>query len=283
MAFMQRLKRLAVTATVSLGVLVATGCGDKPVNDAQVRLRTLRDMPEPKVERLRSARIFFGHQSVGGNIMAGVSDLVRAEPNLGLRVVPMTEASSTPAFFAHAKIGENGRPTFKTDEFARMMDAELKGRVDVAFHKYCYVDISASTDVSKLFEHYKQTMARLSASHPGVKFVHVTTPLVEVQGGWRATVKKLIGREPDHYTDNMARERFNALLRREYAGQAPVFDLAAFESTRRDGSRETFEYKAAISFSLVPEYASDGAHLNDEGRRIVAEQLLALLADVTSG
>jgi lysophospholipase L1-like esterase len=126
-------------------------------------------------------------------------------------------------------------------------------------------------------------MAKARAENPEVTLVHVTVPLVTVQSGLKARVKKLLGREPDHYGDNRARERFNELMRREYASREPLFDLAAIESTRPDGSRETFEFGGVTSASLVPTYTTDGAHLNPDGRRRVAEQFVAFLADVAGG
>jgi hypothetical protein len=245
--------------------------------------RTLRDLPADEARRLQTARIFFGHQSVGADIMAGVEDLVKATPGIPLRVVEL-RGPSLPAgpVFAHEKIGENGKPSLKTDVFASLLEKEFKGNLDIALHKYCFVDIDGSTDVDRLFAHYKETLARLRAESPTVTFVHVTTPLTTVQSGLRAAVKRLIGRVPDHYEDNIKRQRYNELMRHEYAGHEPLFDLARIESTRPDGSRETISLGDQSAFALVPEYASDGAHLNAEGRRRVAEQLLVFLADVAS-
>jgi|EndMetStandDraft_4_1072995.scaffolds.fasta_scaffold174526_2 hypothetical protein len=261
-----------------------TGCGDRSVHAPSEPTRTLRDIPADETRRLQAARIFFGHQSVGADIMAGVEDLVKSTPQLQLRVVQL-QGPSLPAgpFFAHEKIGENGKPSLKTDVFATLMEDGFNKNLDIALHKYCFVDIEASTDVGRLFAHYKETLARLRAESPNVRFVHVTTPLTVVQSGWRATVKRMLGREPDHYGDNITRQRYNELMRHEYAGREPLFDLARIESTRPDGSRETISWGDQSAFALVPDYASDGAHLNPVGRRYVAEQLLVFLADVASG
>lgn len=249
--------------------------------ETPVRLRSLNDVPASSVGRLAGKRVFFGHQSVGGNILAGIAELQQADARLGLRLVTAdAPASLEGPFFAHAKIGANGEPVGKTDAFAALLDGPLRGKVDVAFHKYCYVDITASTNDAALFDTYRRTMARLAADHPGVTFLHVTVPLVEVQAGPKAFVKKLLGRMPDHYADNIARERFNDRMRAEYA-QRGLFDLAAIESTHDNGSRETIEFQGARSFALVPAYSADGAHLNPRGRRFVAGQLLAFLIAAT--
>jgi hypothetical protein len=59
-----------------------------------------------------------------------------------------------------------------------------------------------------------------------------------------------------------------------------VFDLAAIESTRPDGGRETFEVEGRQVPALVPAYTDDGGHLNGPAAERVARQLVALLATV---
>jgi hypothetical protein len=233
--------------------------------------------------RLDEAKIFFGHQSVGGNIVDGLKSLVASDPQLKLSVVDGAETNDMSSFFAHARIGKNGNPQAKTDAFSAAMDAGLGERVDVAFHKYCYADISAGSNVQRMFDHYRQSMQRLRERYPGVTFVHVTTPLMQVQSGPKAVIKKLLHRMPDHYADNMKREQFNDLLRREYERSEPIFDLAAIESTRPGGERESISFDGATSYALVPDYTTDGGHLNDPAKRMVAQQLLVFLARTLEG
>jgi hypothetical protein len=235
---------------------------------------------------LAERRIWFGHQSVGGNIMEGVAEVAAAEAG-AVRVIAapagggatdMKRGAGGRGWFAHAAIGSNRDPRGKTDAFARRMDALVAAGVEVAFHKYCYADIEAPTDVEALFRHYRTTMDRLRARHPGVTFVHVTTPLQTARPTWRAVVKRWLGRAHDRFSDNAARERFNDLMRAAYGGREPVFDLAAIQSTRPDGTRETMTSAGRRTYALVPAYASDGSHLNERGRRRVAAELLAFLA-----
>jgi hypothetical protein len=226
-------------------------------------------------------RIFFGHQSVGTNIMEGVGDVVRDEPRIGLRVADGDDAlNGGGGVFAHGRIGRNGDPGFKTDEFARLIEGPLRGKVDVAFHKYCYADFSETTDVPAVFDHYRKSMTRLRAEFPGVVFVHVTTPLVRGQSGPKAAIKRLLGRPLRGYAGNFARERFNDLLRQAYGGREPLFDLAAIESTRPDGRREVIRSGGRSAYALVPTYTTDGSHLNEVGRRRVAADLLVFLAQL---
>lgn len=257
------------------------GCGGTPVSTIGTPGRSIDQVSETTWNRLSEMTVYFGHQSVGSNIMQGVSDLIAAQPKLGI-VVRESDGSADPCegCFAHSKLGKNGDAKIKTDAFAALMEGGLGDRVDIAFHKYCFADIYAGTEVASIFEHYKKVMARLRAEYPRVTFVHVTIPLMVVQSGPKAVIKKLLGRMPDNYADNMRREEFNDLMRREFQGEEPLFDLAVIESTRPDGTREIIEFRGNRSFALVPGYSDDGAHLNDTGRRRVAGTLLVALAEL---
>ena len=259
--------------------LLTGACRGGAVRQEPVHSAALGEVPDTVWRELGTKRIFFGHQSVGDNIMDGVNGVLRDQPRIGLRVAGGADALAGGAgVFAHGRIGRNGDPGLKTDEFARLIEGPLRGKVDVAFHKYCYADIVESTDVAAVFDHYEKTMARLRAEAPGVIFVHVTTPLVRVQSGPKAALKRLLGRSPGRYGGDFARERFNDLMRNAYRGREPVFDLATIESTRPDGRREAIRAGSRSGYALVPAYTSDNSHLNEQGRRRVAEELLVFLA-----
>lgn len=280
--------RSRVAAWVVLGAACfgMAACGGSGVQDQQasssgggVPQGRLSALTAGQKARLAERRIFFGHQSVGSNIMEGVAALAREDPSLGLRVADLADVPELPGgFFAHDKVGQNGQPAGKTDDFASKVDRGLAGRVDVALHKYCYIDIDDRSDPAALFAHYRDTMAALRRQHPEVTFVHVTAPLTHVQKGPKVLVKRLIGRAPGGYLDNLRREQFNELMRREYAGREPLFDLAAIEATRPDGTEERFSWKGQTGRALYTAYGSDGRHLNDAGRRHVAGELIVMLA-----
>jgi hypothetical protein len=263
---------------LSAAAALLAACGTGTVKEAPVQRTSLADVPDSAWAALAAKRIYFGHQSVGANVMAGVAELAAAEPRLGLRVVTDAAALDASGAFLHGPVGRNGDPGGKTDDFAARLDGPLAGKVDIAFHKYCYVDVTAASDVEALFARYRAAMARLAAAHPNVVFVHVTAPLVTVPGGPAAALKRLLGRASGRADDDLARERYNRLMREAYAGREPLFDLAAVESTRPDGSRETVAAGGGRAYALVPAYASDGSHLNEAGRRRVAGELLVFLA-----
>ncbi len=78
----------------------------------------------------------------------------------------------------------------------------------------------------------------------------------------------------------MARERLNALIRHEYAGDH-LFDLAAIESTAPDGSRVVGTYQGQRYYRLYDGYASDSGHLNGEGARVAATAWLKAIAQAS--
>ena len=278
---LDRLRRASLL--LCCAALLAAGCRGRAMRQDAVRGAALSDVPDVAWQSLGAKRLFFGHQSVGGNIMEGVAEVVRDNPRIGLRVAVGTDSLvGGRAVFAHDRIGRNGEPGLKTDEFARLLEGPLRGKVDVAFHKYCYADIAETTDVAAVFDHYQKTMARLRAEFPGIVFVHVTTPLVRVQSGPKAALKLLLGRSPVRYGANFTRERYNDLLRAAYRGREPVFDLAALESTRPDGTREAIRTWNRSGYALVPAYTTDNSHLNELGERRVAEALLVFLARLPS-
>ncbi len=263
----------------ALAILALGACAPRAGREVATQMTTFRDVPDSSWRALAQKRVFFGHQSVGGEIVDCISELVREKPALGLRVVAADSLPAEGGCFAHAFIGRNGEPGLKTDDFAQRIEGGIGRRADIAFHKYCFADIAGGTDVAAVFAHYRTVMTKLRADYPGVTFVHVTTPLVTSRaGGAKLVVQRLLGRAPQRVGSNIARERFNDLMRAEYAGREPVFDLAQIESTRPDGRREGVAFGGRPGYALFPGYSSDGSHLNEAGRRRVAEALLVFLA-----
>ncbi len=232
------------------------------------------------LEVVAKRRIFFGHQSVGANVLDGLRR-VAAKEGVPLQIVEVDDASKLPAAtLGHAYVAHNTRPDLKLENFAKALGPGGPSDPDVALVKLCYVDIGPDTDAAALFARYRGALAVLREEHPRTTFVHVTVPLAAVQRGPKAWLKQLLGRPVYGTADNARREEYNALLRTAYRGREPVFDLAALESTRPDGSRETFEHEGRRVPALVPAYTDDGGHLNGPAAERVARQLVALLASL---
>ncbi|MHB1010717.1 MAG: SGNH/GDSL hydrolase family protein [Propionibacteriaceae bacterium] len=259
---------------VAVALLVAaslTGCS---VTDDSTEVT----MPAPHVEavpisadelaRAAEVRLFFGHMSVGDDILSGLSALYTARDTAPPRVVqfplggPLPEVPTSGAV-VHTLIGENGDPLGKLRNFDTLLRSGLAEQVDVAVLKFCYVDFTHSTDVEQLFSEYRRTLAALQRDYPRVTFLHSTAPLMVRPAGWKGNLKTILGRD-----ENVTRERYSALVREEY-GPAHVFDIAAIEGTAPDGTRQS---------ALYTGYTTDGGHLNEGGSALVAAGLARLVA-----
>lgn len=244
----------------------------------------LKDVSLELWTKLSQKKIYFGHQSVGYNIIDGIKDLMKENPQIKLNIVDTNNpADFDRPLFAHSRVGKNVDPKSKTDSFAEFIRNGIGDKVDIAFFKFCYVDIDKGTDLKGLFQDYKTRMAQLEKDYPNVNFIHVTVPLRVTKTSWKTWVKEVTGRgDLYEYAGNIERNEYNDLLRKEYEGKEPFFDLARIESTYPDGTRSTFSIRGKTYFSLVPKYTKDGGHLNEQGRKVVAEQLLILFAHLAN-
>jgi hypothetical protein len=259
----------------------ALACGGGETMRSDQALTVLSGIPPETWSRLAAEKFYFGHQSVGYDVVNGIADLVKLDPRIGLKVVETSDLAAFDApVFAHSKNGENKKPDVKIAAFESALDGGLGGRVDVAFFKFCYVDITPETDVEKLFAAYRESMGRLRDRFPSTRFIHLTSPVTVVEAGPKAWAKRVLGRPLAGEEANVARSRFNALLRASYEGKEPVFDLAAAESTYPDGRQASFDWKGASYPRLIPAYSYDGRHLNEVGRQWVAAHLLRFLAEL---
>ncbi|MEY2953938.1 MAG: hypothetical protein RLZZ401_2025 [Pseudomonadota bacterium] len=240
--------------------------------DADARLRV-------DLRQVASQRLFFGHQSVGDNLLRGVQQLA-SDAGVGLAITEVSATSeAVAAGLNHAHIGENTQPLKKLQAFEQATHAKAS-KLDLAVMKFCYVDITPQTDVKALFQAYQATTDRLHAQHPGVRIVHVTAPLVMIQTGVKAMLKRMLGRAPYGVLENSRREAYNALLRAAYQGKEPVFDLARQEATTPHGVTTLVEWQGQQVLSLAPVYSDDGEHLNALGQKQLARDFIATLAAV---
>ena len=235
-------------------------------------------LSDQQIASIESKKVFFGHQSVGANIIQGLRDLMVRDPRLKLKIVTSADPESVPGpAVVESSIGQNGNPRSKDEAFAAILDKGLGRQGGIAMYKYCYVDIDASTNVQQMFENYREEIEALRVKYPLLKIVHITVPLTTVEPATRAWVKTLLGRATERDAD-AKRNEFNRRLRQTYAGRDPIFDLAEGESTSPDGSRSYFIRDNERVFTLASEYTTDGGHLNEAGRLALAERLLFLLA-----
>ncbi len=128
-------------------------------------------------------------------------------------------------------------------------------------------------------------MEQLIQLYPKTTFIHLTAPIVsqkiDIITGLKNMIKRIIGKPVNEiYRNNIKRSQFNELMIETYEGKEPLFDLARVESTLIDGKRQYHELDGDIYYSMITEYTDDGGHLNEIGRKIVAEQFIIFLTDL---
>jgi hypothetical protein len=269
-------------STALLAIVMLSGCADSAAEmEQEPTVTTATEIKAGNWEAIASRRVFFGHQSVGRNIMEGVKEVLAEHPEVAAKLVTNSDAASVPgAAFIDANIGRNGDPLLKTREFAAAVATGLQEQGGIALHKYCYVDVNENTDIPQLFAAYRDQMRTIREAHPQIRLVHVTMPLtVKPERSMKDRVKLVLGREvaPDL---NVKRNHFNRLLRAEYAGKEPIFDLATLEATGSDGRKVAHVEGGDTVFSMAPEWTYDGGHLNEQGRKRVAIALLNFLSEL---
>ena len=249
---------------------------EKTVQLTGTGVRTRESFPASR-SAVTTRRIYFGHQSVGNEIIAGIESLQSNQrPRLNLVQTKDLVAVAGPAL-VHFLVGRNEDPTSKNEEFLRVLDARPKPDHPIALLKYCFVDAKSPQDAPSIFEGYRRTVDAIHRRHPDVTVVHVTMPLTTTESAFRARVKRWLGRQVNRDL-SIKRQAYNALLRATYEGREPIFDIAEVESSRDDGSRSFFMNAGDTVFTMAPEYTYDGGHLNELGRKRVATHFLDILA-----
>lgn len=205
-----------------------------------------------ELQRLRDARVFWGHQSVGRDLIGGASSLG----------YPFTTVSSAADYgavhFGEALIAENRDPQRKIRSFTELfVNRTIGSAVQVAAFKFCWIDFSRSTDLDALLSQYAEAVASAQQRYPNVRFVHVTPPLTS-----------------DEPRENRVRIEFGRRLRERYSTRAVVLDLSEIQSTRDDGSRCVRDGSAV----LCDQFRSDEGHFNPDGARRAAKAFLFAIA-----
>ncbi|MGZ5026048.1 MAG: hypothetical protein ACXWE9_02580 [Methylobacter sp.] len=262
---------------VALTMLALPGCNQSKREDPLV---TTTQISGSEWQALEKKRVVFGHQSVGSNILNGVERLAASDRvNLGIR-----EQRTTPAAdggISHFPIGNNGDPISKIEDFASAINAGAAQGADVALMKLCYADFNAGTDARQVANAYIASLESLAQKYPDTSFVAVTVPLTSVQTGSKAWAKRLIGKEPRGYSDNVKRAEFNARLRERYVSSGRLFDLARAEAESTGKQCQT-EVDGQTVEVLCPELTTDGGHLNERGQDLVATAFLDFVSSLNT-
>jgi len=210
-------------------------------------------------------RVYFGHHSVGRNILDGVASLAK---EAGVAVA-----------LQEGPVGQNQDPASKFVDFER---EALARDVEVAVVKLCYVDFTPTTDAAALMKLYRGMVERVQTKKPALKILHVTPPLYARPTDFKSQAKRALGRELWEEQANLRRLEFADGQKATWAPDT-IFDLATVESTVPGGGRELHLVGNRQVPMLWPGYTDDGGHLNAAGQRVAAKAFLRALARALGG
>ncbi len=223
--------------------------------------------------------VYFGHQSVGSSVCAGVEELTR-DYALPLRLVQTREPEIvTGPAFVHFLAGQHRDYASKNAAVLRLLESESRARNPVVLLKYCYGDITYPGEYNLLFDAYRDTVEAIQFEHPDVTLVHATIPLTIVENGFKARTKVYLGRT-SRRDAAIARHRYNELVRAEFGVAEPLFDVAKIQATQPDGTVAGFTVAGSMIQTLASGNTADGTGLNAQCSRVAAETLLDVVADV---
>jgi len=267
---------LMLLAVAALTPSISACREDKAMDLITVSRRRLQAIPQNRWDALAQKRIYFGHQSVGQNILEGLRAVLAATPGIRL---DLHETSDPRDFdrpiFAHSPIGQNSDPRGKIDHFRSILESGIGLKADAALFKFCYVDIDPSTDLQGLMDHYDRALSELGANFPRLTILAVTVPLTNTVPGIKSRIKGLLGKGAALREENARRNVINDHIRKKY-GEA-LWDLAAVETMTAKGGRVLARGGLGMIELLNPAYTSDGGHLNEVGSQVVAIDLLVRL------
>ena len=238
-----------------LGATLAAACGTNAEPPPEVNL-LIDETLKQDLRTLRDAHVYFGHQSVGANILSGLAEL--------------SNAAGIEVRIDEAPIGQNTKPLEKFEDFAKRGESNVSDGTQLMAMKLCYVDFTPRTDVGGLIQAYAAAVDRVRKARPGTRIVHVTPPLMAQPSDLKSKMNRTLGRPVWEDQANAKRLEFKQKLLERFPGE-PVFDLSVVESTRPDGTKEEHEVDGKKVPMLFPGYTSDGGHLNETGRLVAAK------------
>ena len=181
-----RLGTWAAAAVAAIGVaylaalvagcaLLAASCSRTDGSKSETPQQAQESVSMSKVQQdlavIAQARILFGHQSVGRNVLAGLDALI-AEAGVPVRVVQIDglPPDEQPGMF-HSNIGQNGDPNGKCEVFSNLLTRPEKPAYDVALMKFCYADLDVHTPlgVDQMVDRYERTVRDIRTQRPDVR------------------------------------------------------------------------------------------------------------------
>jgi len=110
--------------------------------------------------------IYFGHQSVGRDLIAGIKRL-NHDGAIGLSLIQTEDPTSlTGPAFVHFLAGSNRDYASKNAALLRLLKTRKQADEAIVLLKYCYVDIGGDLDPDTLFSAYCEMMETIQSSIP---------------------------------------------------------------------------------------------------------------------
>jgi len=210
-------------------------------------------------DQIGATKTFFLHQSVGENIVDGAA-------SLGFDFEWVDSGSDYDGTILGERVtdAQNKDPLGKLGDYDRFMIAnEIGAQAQLAGLKFCYSDLSEETDMNAVRAKYAETISKIESAYPSIRLYMITPPIHQDQEDW------LLEEE------NKIRLDFGQWLVDTYSANHIIYDLAAVESTREDGTTCTY---GSVKV-LCSEYwdGSSGSHLNATGQVRAAKAFLFAL------
>lgn len=261
-------------------------CSGGEMDNISIADASISDVTGEAWKKLETRNIYFGHKSVGYNIIEGIEIILQENKTINLNISKAQVMDrNTKGIFLHSPIGQNRFPQTKMDAFKENLEKNENRGLDFAFMKFCYLDVNPDTNSEEFFESYRRAMNEIKMKYPELKLVYVTIPLKTVKPiGFMNNVKEMVksvlgrGSVAQEKISNYKRLKINNMIRAEYGKAGLLFDLAMLESTKENGEQNTFDYNGEKVEALNPAYSIDGGHLNEKGKKYIAEKLLIFLA-----
>ena len=265
---------------ILLTLVFLSGCTDKS-NIGEIPMEVNSSITNIKL--FQETNIYFGHKSVGNNIIEGIRTIARDNKRNDIIIYRLDDEEKLPKnYFVHSSIGKNGDPISKIREFQTNIDSLIKENLKIAMMKFCFADFDKNSDIDGVFQTYVTTINSMKNNYPDLIIIHFTIPL-KAEKSFLGKLKAFVKGESDKiFYDNFARNKYNDLIWSNYPAEN-IFDIAKIESTYSDGKRKIEKLNGVQCYFMINEYSRDGSHLNELGQKLVANELINYIAKINIG
>ena len=150
-----KLHQYLLAIPFAIVTILISSCNEAPMNSANNPAQLSNKEIDASIKAVGEKSFFFGHQSVGNNILAGIDDISKDNNHkidiIKSRVLNKPNKNA----FLHDNVGKNKDPVSKINDFRELIENGIGGKVDGAFLKLCYVDINQGTDLNLTFQKYQ--------------------------------------------------------------------------------------------------------------------------------